>query len=64
MAHYHFINDTSGDLIDSVTFCSDWCHNSWCQRTGNQYGGWNGCHELEFSTPCVNCGGMVEGIQP
>lgn len=64
MAHYHEVNDTrTGDLLDLIVFCSDWCHRQWCQETANTYEGWNGCHELEFTDWCANCGEPVPGVK-
>jgi hypothetical protein len=62
MAHYYEVDDANGDLIDLVVFCSDWCHKSWCNQNNKTYGGWNGCHELEFSTECQFCETKVHGI--
>ena len=62
MAHYHFIEDDKGDLVDVLTFCSDGCHQTYCLRYNTDYRGWNGCHELEFSTPCAYCGEIVAGV--
>jgi hypothetical protein len=62
MAHYYEVEDDKGDLIDLVVFCSDFCHQSYCRENGKEYGGWNGCHELEFTTPCESCGEQVHGL--
>jgi hypothetical protein len=62
MAHYHFVEDDGGDVVDVRTFCSDWCHRTWCERNSATYGGWNGCHEQEFSTVCEECEEEIEGV--
>lgn len=59
MAHIREIMDTQGDLIDLEYFCSDWCHQNYCDSNGYEYEGWNGCHEMEFTTPCQYCEGEV-----
>ena len=56
MAHFVLIEDERGELIDIDVACSDYCAS---QREG--YAGWNGCHEIEFDTACVECGTFVEG---
>lgn len=59
--HYHFI-EFQGDLVDLVPFCSDACHQAWCEEEGIEYEGWNGCQEggdyIEF---CANCGVVAGG---
>jgi hypothetical protein len=62
MAHYYEVNDSRGDLIDLIVFCSDWCHRNHCEQNGLEYGGWNGCHELEFTDKCAYCESKVYGI--
>lgn len=62
MAHYYEVNDKRGDLVDVLVFCSDWCHRNYCERGEVEYGGWNGCHELEFTTPCQECGEAIPGL--
>jgi hypothetical protein len=67
-AHYHELEDGQGDLVELVTFCSDGCHRSWCvdrmvDGTDIHYGGWNGCHELEFQEPCAQCGRVIPGVE-
>lgn len=62
MAHYYEVDDANGDLIDLVVLCSDYCHQSYCRDNGKEYGGWNGCHEQEFSTTCQYCGAEIQGI--
>ena len=47
--HLHHIEDSSGDLVDLLEFCSDYCHRD-CM--GEDYQGWNGCNESEFDTAC------------
>jgi hypothetical protein len=58
MAHLHFIEDDSGDVVDHLVFCSDYCH---YKHLGEKYRGWNGCNEISTTEPCVECGRKVEG---
>ena len=60
MAHHHYIEDEHGELVDLLTFCSDYCHQA---ATGEHYAGWNGCHELEHGTPCFHCEEWVPGTE-
>ena len=60
-AHYHYVEDDQGDLVELVTFCGDWCHRSWCVDHDAIYGGWNGCHEIEYQEPCAQCGIVIPG---
>jgi len=60
MAHLQLIENLDGDLIDVVEFCSDFCHSD---AAGVEYQGWNGCNELEFNSPCQNCGTTIEGVE-
>lgn len=64
MAHYKPVSDGKGDLIELHLFCSDWCHKCWCEWNKEEYEGWNGCHELQVSSPCEWCGTTVKGIDP
>ena len=58
--HYHQIEDSNGDLTGLVPFCSDSCHQEWCQVNQVAYGGWNGSHEgSDYSEYCSNCGVIV-----
>ena len=57
MAHIVAINDTKGDIIDAVVYCSDWC-----AKTHKDYAGWSGCHELNITTGCEFCGATIEGV--
>ena len=59
MAHLHFIEDDSGDVVDHLVFCSDYCHK---QHMDEKYRGWNGCNEISTTEPCVECGRKVEGL--
>jgi hypothetical protein len=59
MAHLHMLEDSNGDVVDVVVFCGDFCHR---QHTGEDYAGWNGCHEISVTEPCAECGEMVEGL--
>jgi hypothetical protein len=56
MAHYVFIEDQQGDLIELNYYCSDWCARNDCA-----YAGWNGAHETEHDTPCNACGTIING---
>ena len=58
MAHFVFIDDAYGDLIDLHTYCSDTC--AW---TDDAYAGWNGAHELEFDSYCDNCNKTIPGTE-
>lgn len=62
MAHYYEIEDDTGNLVDLVVFCSDWCHKSYCREHSLTYRGWNGCHENPYTVPCASCGETVAGI--
>ena len=61
MTHYHETNDTEGNLIYLIPFCSDWCHQNWCDENSKNYEGWNGCHEHEQDEVCVSCGQYIHG---
>ena len=54
-AHLHLIEDKNGDVVDAVVFCSDWCHRTWCAGQPFEYGGWNGCHEMDGPQWCAFC---------
>lgn len=58
--HYHFIEDEKGDLIEVLEFCSDSCNR---EHNGEDYAGWNGCHEAEFDTLCTNCRVEIKGFR-
>jgi hypothetical protein len=58
MAHCMMIEDDRGELIDVVNLCSDSCHR---QYAGTAYAGWDGCHELELTDWCANCGVVIAG---
>jgi hypothetical protein len=62
MSHYFPIEDVEGNLVEVVPFCSDWCHRDWCRQTGNEYKGWNGCHEHDQVEECANCGDIMLGL--
>jgi len=61
MAHMHMIEDDSGDVVDGEYFCSDYCHQ---EAVGDQYRGWNGCVELDYTQTCENigCNNILNGI--
>ena len=60
-AHHHHVEEHQGDLVELVTFCGDWCHRCWCVDHDAIYGGWNGCHEIEYQEPCAQCGIVIPG---
>lgn len=63
MSHYLLITDTAtGDLLDLIPFCSDYCHYWYCHENGIEYEGWNGCHESEFDQQCAECGTLIKGV--
>jgi len=60
--HYYMLEDKTGDLVDLVPFCSDYCHQDYCRRTGKTYEGWNGCQEgSDYPQYCNQCGELVSG---
>ena len=61
--HLAYLEDSKGDIVETVPFCSDSCHASWGMKKGNSYGGWNGCHETETDESCETCGDIIEGFQ-
>ena len=60
--HFFEVDDQNGDLLDLIPFCSDWCHRSWCVSGGGVYDGWNGAHEVEYSTVCAWCQEKIVGF--
>lgn len=56
--HIHRIyGDINGDLIEVFHFCNDDCHQRWCYEQGEEYVGWDGCHEGGESPEwCDSCG--------
>ena len=56
--HLHFIEDSSGDVVDQLEFCSDSCHR---EGMGEEYQGWNGWHESELDSACGLCGSKING---
>lgn len=58
MAHFVLVDDAYGELIDVRTYCSDFCASQ-----DNAYAGWNGANEIEFDTPCDECGSVVKGFE-
>tara|TARA_R110002020_G_scaffold50537_2_gene142647 strand:+ start:504 stop:710 length:207 start_codon:yes stop_codon:yes gene_type:complete len=63
MAHLHMIEDSKGDAVDQIVFCSDFCHQDYLIRENLIYGGWFGCQEISITEPCANCETEVEGIE-
>ena len=62
MAHLHLIEEND-DVVDTVVFCSDSCHQSWCMKVENpDYQGWHGCNEISVWEPCAECGDKVPGV--
>lgn len=56
--HMHMIEDENGDTVDALYFCSDSCHRA---HVGDDYAGWAGCHESEYTTWCDHCGVVIPG---
>lgn len=43
-------------------FCCDNCHRDFCNRDPDlTYDGWDGCHEVEHTVYCDNCGVVIPG---
>jgi hypothetical protein len=57
-AHVLPIDDEHGEMIDAHVLCSNNCHRELASRLGVEYGGWNGCIELDgwVAMTCANCG--------
>jgi hypothetical protein len=49
--HEVMIEDSSGELIDTIPYCSDSC-----ARTDSAYAGWFGCVETGQDAWCASCG--------
>jgi len=65
--HIHFIYkpeeqrlNKSTDVIDCKYYCSDFCNQD---ANGENYQGFNGCHEIDDSQPCDNCGKTMLGVE-
>jgi hypothetical protein len=59
--HIHMVFDKDGDMEDYIPYCSDFCH--W-EDQGDNYGGWNGCHEgADYAQECANCGEVIPGLE-
>lgn len=54
--HIHRVTDHTGDLVDLRLFCGDTCHRAWCAEQGQDYEGWDGCHEMVLPVQCECCG--------
>ena len=63
MAHLHLIEDSQGDVVEQIVFCSDFCHQDYIERENLIYGGWFGCQEISITEPCANCETEVQGIE-
>ena len=59
MSHIVHHDDENGEMVDISDYCSDAC-----ARTDEDYDGWAGCHEVEFTTYCENCGVVIGGLDP
>ena len=67
MAHLRQINDSEGELVDLVYFCSDSCNRDWnpdgvADKGVEPYGGWYGCQEINSDEDCAGCGHTIECI--
>ena len=58
--HNHYIEDERGEILDIVPLCSDSCNREY---SGRDYAGWSGCHELEHTDYCANCGVVLPGFE-
>ena len=63
--HQHLIEDATGDVVDAVYYCGDYCHQDHRafvakSFTNNDYGGWNGCNEVMAPQWCANCGDQIK----
>jgi hypothetical protein len=56
--HEYYIDDAAGDLVDVIPLCSDSCLRAYSLEN---YAGWNGAHESEFTTHCAQCGVVIPG---
>jgi hypothetical protein len=56
--HEFYIEDATGDLVGAVALCSDSCLRDYSLEN---YAGWNGAHETEFTTYCAQCGVVIPG---
>jgi len=57
--HIRPIEDSRGDIVDAVYFCSDYCHREWClDETNPPYEGWSGAMEgpVDYTVYCEECG--------
>tara|TARA_R110002020_G_scaffold283921_4_gene499543 strand:- start:258 stop:452 length:195 start_codon:yes stop_codon:yes gene_type:complete len=52
--HAQWIEDESGDVVDSTYYCSDSCH-----QFDDDYSGWNGCNEVMAPEWCAQCGDEI-----
>lgn len=60
--HYHHVENSDGELVDLIAFCSDACHRDYCADHGLEYGGWNGCQEgSDYVEFCAACGVVAGG---
>ena len=60
--HYLFMEDSNGNIVDAIPFCSDECHRQYCIEHNIEYNGWNGFYEGGDSRQyCANCGTYAGG---
>lgn len=59
--HYQLlIDNTTGDMIEAIPYCCDYCHR---QGAGDDYEGWNGCQEgADYDQQCAHCGDIILGL--
>ena len=60
--HIHRVEDSKGNLVDVISYCSDTCHQYGCGEVGTEYEGWDGCHENENDEVCAYCCALIKGI--
>ena len=59
--HYYFVEDADGDVVDLIPYCSDFCHR---EDQGENYRGWNGCHEgADYDQECALCGKFLPRLE-
>ena len=63
--HIHFVyenkeQERDGNPVDCKHYCSDFCNRD---ANGENYQGFNGCHEIDYSQPCDNCGKTMLGVE-
>ena len=60
MANAVLIEDTKGELVDAIYYCSDLC-----AKSDSAYAGWYGCVELDFGQTCSaeGCSEQIHGLE-